>query len=94
MGVMPAGSLRPPSGAAGHLPPQTGEGMSKAAVIRTVVLVALVILAWRYVRSRRPDDGSADGDGQDGGGHGSDHDGERARGAHPRTGNGAGLSGR
>ena len=37
-------------------------------IIAAVVLVALVILAWRYVRSRRPDDGSADGGGQDGGG--------------------------
>jgi membrane protein DedA with SNARE-associated domain len=38
-------------------------------IIAAVVLVALVILAWRYVRSRRPDDGSADGGGQDGGRH-------------------------
>jgi hypothetical protein len=57
------------------------------------VLVVLVILAWRYVRSRRPADGSADGGGQDGGGHGSDRDGERTRGAHRQTRNGAGLSG-
>ena len=64
-------------------------------IIAAVVLVALVILAWRYVRSRRPDDGSADGGGQDGGGgHGSDRDGARTRGAHRQTGNGAGLSGR
>ena len=63
-------------------------------IIAAVVLVALVILAWRYVRSRRPDDGRADGGGQDGGGHGSDRDGERTRGAHRQTGNGAGLSGR
>jgi hypothetical protein len=53
-----------------------------------------VILAWRYVRSRRPDDGSADGGGQDGGGRGGDRNGERTRGAHRQTGNGAGLSGR
>ena len=52
-------------------------------------------LAWRYVRSRQTDDGSADGGGQDGGGrHGSDRDGERTRGAHRQTGNGAGVSGR
>jgi membrane protein DedA with SNARE-associated domain len=63
-------------------------------IIAAVVLVALVILAWRYVRSRRPDDGSADGGSQDGGGHGSDRDGGRTRGAHRQTGNGAGLSGR
>jgi membrane protein DedA with SNARE-associated domain len=63
-------------------------------IIAAVVLVALVILAWRYVRSRRPDDGSADGGGQDGGEHGSDRDGGRTRGAHRQTGNGAGLSGR
>ena len=64
-------------------------------IIAAVVVVALVILAWRYVRSRRPDDGSADGGGQDGsGGHGGDRDGERTRGAHRQTRNGAGLSGR
>jgi membrane protein DedA with SNARE-associated domain len=63
-------------------------------IIAAVVLLALVILAWRYVRSRRPDDGSADGGGQDGGGHGRDRNGERTRGAHRQTGNGAGLSGR
>jgi hypothetical protein len=64
-------------------------------IIAAVVVIALVILAWRYVRSRRPDDGSADGGGQDGdGGHGSDRDEERTRGAHRQTGNGAGLSGR
>ena len=57
-------------------------------IIAAVVLVALVILAWRYVRSRRPDDGSADGGGQDGGGHGSDRGGERTRGAHRQAGNG------
>jgi len=53
-----------------------------------------VILAWRYVRSRRSDDGGADGGGQDGDRHGRDRDGERTRGAHRQTGNGAGLSGR
>jgi membrane protein DedA with SNARE-associated domain len=58
-------------------------------IIAAVVVVALVILAWRYVRSRRPNDGSADG----GGGHGGDRDGERTRGAHRQTRNGAGLSG-
>jgi membrane protein DedA with SNARE-associated domain len=63
-------------------------------IIAAVVLVALVILAWRYVRSRRPDDGSADGGGQDGGGHSGDRDGERTRGAHRQTRNGSGLSGR
>ena len=64
-------------------------------IIAAVVVVALVILAWRYVRSRRPGDGSADGGGQDGdGGHGSDRDEERTRGAYRQTGNGAGLSGR
>jgi hypothetical protein len=63
-------------------------------IIAAVVVVALVILAWRYVRSRRPDDGSADGGGQDGGGHGRDRAGERAGGAYRQTGNGAGLSGR
>jgi uncharacterized membrane protein YgcG len=73
-------------------------------IIAAVVMVALVILAWRYVRSRRLDDGSADGGGQDrggqdsggqdGGGHVSDRDGGRTRGAHRQTGNGAGLSGR
>jgi uncharacterized membrane protein YgcG len=40
-------------------------------IIAAVVLVALVILAWRYVRSRRLDDGSADGGGQDSGGQDS-----------------------
>ena len=63
-------------------------------IIAAVVLVALVILAWRYVRSRRSDDGSADGGGQDGRGHDRDRDGQRTRGAHRQTGNGAGLSGR
>jgi heme/copper-type cytochrome/quinol oxidase subunit 2 len=64
-------------------------------IIAAVVVIALVILAWRYVRSRRPGDGSADGGGQDGdGGHGSHRDEERARDAHRQTGNGTGLSGR
>jgi len=58
-------------------------------IIAGVVVVALVILAWRYLRNRRPGDGSADGDG------------ERARGAHRQDStrrqdsrNGAGFSGR
>jgi membrane protein DedA with SNARE-associated domain len=67
-------------------------------IIAAVVLIALVILAWRYVRSRRPEDGSATGGehrGEHGGGeHSKDRDGERAPGAHRQTRNGAGLSGR
>jgi membrane protein DedA with SNARE-associated domain len=50
-------------------------------IIAAVVVVALVILAWRYLRRRRPEDGS-------------DRAAERAGGAHRQTRNGAGLSGR
>jgi membrane protein DedA with SNARE-associated domain len=58
-------------------------------IIAAVVVVALVILAWRYVRRRRQDDGSVDG-----GGHGSDRGAERTRAVHRRAGNGVGFSGR
>jgi membrane protein DedA with SNARE-associated domain len=59
-------------------------------IIAAVVVVAVVILAWRYVRSRRAEDGG----GERGADRGSDRDGERIRGAHRQTRNGAGLSGR
>ena len=58
-------------------------------IIAAVVVVALVILAWRYVRSRRTEEGG----GERGGDHGSERGGEPARGAHRQTRNGADLSG-
>ncbi|HYX61632.1 MAG TPA: DedA family protein [Streptosporangiaceae bacterium] len=58
-------------------------------IIAAVVVVALVILAWRYVRSRRTEEGG----GERGGDHGSERGEEPARGAHRQTRNGADLSG-
>jgi membrane protein DedA with SNARE-associated domain len=67
-------------------------------IIAAVVLIALAILAWRYVRSRRAENsGSQPGGGAEhggGGGHGQDRGGGHAPGAHRQTRNSAGLSGR
>jgi membrane protein DedA with SNARE-associated domain len=57
-------------------------------IIAAVAVAAVVILAWRYVRSRRPEDGSADGGGEPA----SDRSGRRRRGAHRHApGTGPGL---
>ena len=66
-------------------------------IIAAVAVAAVVILAWRYVWSRRPEDGSADGGGEPV----SDRSGQRRRGAHrhapgtgPASAAGEGFSGR